>query len=508
MNLTRTDGWRDATGYERQSANLRWDTGFGATSVKTILGVTHIDQQTGANSPLTEPDYLNDPTKNNMPIAFRKVKAARLSTEIEHDAGASLYTVTPYLRFNAMDLNGTFNLAFDPRIERSEVASVGFLAKWRRDLAGPMRPRIIVGLDVDHSPGEREEDGLTLTTEGTGANTVYTAYAVGNRIYDYEVTFDSVSPYLHAELSPLPPLRVTAGLRYDRIRYDMSNRIAALATSQATRIYGQIPEATVDFERLSPKLGATWALSPSASLYASWNHGFRTPSESQLFRAGAGATPEEAQARAQLALDLKPIKATQVELGARGEAAGWTYDAVVYNLEKEDDLVSQRDLATNVTTSVNAGKTRHRGIEVGLGTAFAGAWRLDAALSYAKHTYVEWITANADFSGNEIEAAPRVLANTRLTWSPRDGSSVQFEWVRIGSYWLEASNSPVFGKYPGHDVFNLRASHRVAQHLSVFGRIMNVADKRYADSASVSSNTPVYSPALPRAYYAGLEASW
>jgi outer membrane receptor protein involved in Fe transport len=101
-----------------------------------------------------------------------------------------------------------------------------------------------------------------------------------------------------------------------------------------------------------------------------------------------------------------------------------------------------------------------------------------------------------------------VTANTRLTWMPRDGSSVQLEWVRIGSYWLEASNSPAFGKYPGHDVFNLRASHRVGQHVSLFGRVMNLADKRYADSASVSSNTPVYSPALPRAYYAGVEASW
>ena len=71
-----------------------------------------------------------------MPIAFRKVQAARLSTEIEHEAGPSLTPITPYLRFNAMDLNGTFNLAFDPRIERSEVASVGFLAKWRHDFAG------------------------------------------------------------------------------------------------------------------------------------------------------------------------------------------------------------------------------------------------------------------------------------------------------------------------------------------------------------------------------------
>jgi outer membrane receptor protein involved in Fe transport len=508
LNLTRTDGWREATGYERQSANLRWDAGSGNTRFKTILGVTRIDQQTGANSPLPEADYRNDPTKNNMPIAFRKVKAARLSTEIEREAGASLYTVTPYLRFNAMDLNGTFNLVFDPRIERSEVASAGVLAKWRRDFEGPMRPRLIVGLDVDHSPGRREEDGLTLTRTGSGANTVYTDYAVGNRIYDYEVTFDSVSPYLHMELSPLASLRVTAGLRYDRIRYDMRNRLSAATTTQGTRIYGQVPQATVDFERLSPKLGVTWALSPKASLYASWNHGFRTPSESQLFRAGAAPAPEEAQARAQLALDLEPIKASQVELGIRGEAGRFTYDAVVYNLVKRDDLVSQRDLATNVTTSVNAGKTRHRGIEVGIGTGWGGGWRLDAALSYAKHTYVDWITADADFSGNEIEAAPRVLANTRLTWAPDDASFVQLEWVRIGSYWLEASNSPAFGKYPGHDVFNLRMSRRLTPRVSAFGRIMNLADKRYADSASVSSNTPVFSPALPRAYYAGLEATW
>jgi iron complex outermembrane receptor protein len=48
----------------------------------------------------------------------------------------------------------------------------------------------------------------------------------------------------------------------------------------------------------------------------------------------------------------------------------------------------------------------------------------------------------------------------------------------------------------------------VKKGLTAFARIMNLADKRYADSASVQSNTPVYSPGLPRAYYAGLEAKW
>ena len=508
VNLTHSDGWRDGTAYERQSANLRWDSELSGLQARTILGLTHIDQQSGANSPLTYTDYVNNPTKNNMAIAFRKVKAARLSTQLERESGGSLWSVTPYLRWNAMALNGTFNLSADPRIEKSEVASVGVMAKWRHDFGGALRPRLIVGLDLDHSPGKRSEDSLVLTRTGSGADTVYTGYAVGARIYDYEVTFDSVSPYLHMEVSPAPALRVTAGLRHDAFRYRMHNRIGAVTTSAGPRFYGQAASAEVDYSHLSPKLGATWAVSPGASLYASYNHGFRTPSESQLFRAGSAGTATDTLARARLALELKPIKANQLELGMRGTLAGWSYDAVAYELVKRDDLVSQRDLATNVATSVNAGKTRHRGVELALGGSFASAWRLDAAWSYAKHTYERWVTANADSSGKEIESAPRTIANTRLTWTPDAASSMQLEWVRIGSYWLEASNSPTFGKYPGHDVFNLRANRRLGQHLSVFARIMNLADKRYADSASVSSNTAVYSPALSRAYYAGLEATW
>jgi outer membrane cobalamin receptor len=40
------------------------------------------------------------------------------------------------------------------------------------------------------------------------------------------------------------------------------------------------------------------------------------------------------------------------------------------------------------------------------------------------------------------------------------------------------------------------------------GSVYNVADKRYADSAQLSSNQPVLSPGLPRTFYAGLEAKW
>ena len=207
-------------------------------------------------------------------------------------------------------------------------------------------------------------------------------------------------------------------------------------------------------------------------------------------------------------LRLRPIKAEQIEAGLRGTVGRWSYDLVAYDLVKRDDLVSQRDLATNLSTNVNAGKTGHRGLEAGLGVSFARQLRLDTAVSYARHRYLNWVTATANFSGRDIETAPRVLANTRLTWTPNTRTMAQVEWIRIGSYWLEASNSPVFGKYPGHDLLNVRASVAFTRNWSAFGRVINVLDRRFADSASVSSNTPVFSPGLPRAFYGGVETRW
>lgn len=510
VNLTHTDGWRDKTAYDRQSANFRQDQALADGAVlKTILGYTRIEQQTGANTALTYNDYLNNPTKNNLSIAYRKVDALRLSTQYERDEGAALLTITPYLRSNAMDLNGSYNLSSDPRIEKTNVASLGLMTKWRQDFGGALKPRLIVGLDLERSPGTRTEDRLNLTKDPatSGANTFYTGYTLGQRIYDYDVTFKSASAYAQGELSPTPALRLTAGLRFDRLGYDMSNNIAMATTLVGAKFYGQSPSSSLDYTHWSPKLGATLALSPASSLYTSYNHGFRAPSESQLFRAGSD-TAANAANKVQLALALKPIKANQFELGWRGAADGWSYDLALYQLVKQDDLLSQKDLATNVSTSVNAGKTEHQGIELALGKSLHPQWRLDTALSYATHRYVDWVTASANYSGNEMESAPRVMANTRVSWTPRTGTLAQLEWVRLGDYWLEAGNSATYGKYPGHDVFNLRFSQSVAKGVSVLARLMNLTDRRYADSAAVSSSTPVFSPALPRALYVGLDATW
>lgn len=516
LNLTRTDGWRDRTGYDRQSATLRWDRALGADAVlKTVLTGSRIDQETAGSSALVRADYENAPTKNYTPISYRQVSALRLSSAWERETGDTLVSLTPYFRDNSMELLANWSLSYDPTVYTTANRSFGLLGKWRRDFA-PLRARLIAGVDLDVSPGSREENRLaTLTTTGSGVSKIYTAYSVGTRVYDYDVTFIGASPYVHGELSPTARLRLSAGLRYDDLRYRFDNHFTAAAVAASTsenggapvtRFYGQSGDTTVRFHHLSPKLGATFALDAQTSLFASYNHAFRAPSEGQLFRPSAQTTASRAQLAAASALGLKPVKADQYEIGVRGKTAGLEYEASLYRLEKRDDILSYRDPVTNATQSVNAGKTLHRGIELGLGAPVAPAWRLDAALSYAKHTYERWvIPGTADFSGKEMESAPRVIGNLRLSWSPAAGQRVQLEWVKLSSYWMDQANTR---RYDGHDLINLRANWAVSKTLSLYGSVQNLFDRRYAESASVSSGVDVFAPGLPRTLYAGIEAKW
>jgi outer membrane receptor protein involved in Fe transport len=510
-NLTHTDGWRNKTAYDRQSLTVRWDRAIDANTVlKTVFSSTDIDQETGANSPLVMADYLDDPTRNYKPIAFRRVKATRLSAAWERESGDSLISITPYYRDNSMDLLASFKLTAgatgDNTISYGSNQSYGLQLKWRRDY-DQRRAKLIVGVDMENSPGARKEDRINATVAGAGASRIYSAYTVGARVYDYKVTFHGISPYVHGEYSATDRLRLSAGLRHDHVGFKFENSLAA-GSVLATNQYGQSGSTSITYNHLSPKFGATFAVNGDTHLFASLNHSFRAPSEGDLFRpsTGAGVTAGQAALAARSALALKPVKGDQAEIGLRGRAAGVSYDLVAYELVKSDDILTYTDPATNVRSSSNNGSTRHRGIEAALGIPLGKNWRADIAMSKARHHYKDWVVpGGTTLSGKEMAAAPRSLANSRLSWAPDDSTSLQFEWVHMGSYWLDDANT---SKYNGHDLLNLRCGLGLGKQLRLTVSVNNLANKRYADSASISSGVPVASPGLPRNLQLGLEAKW
>jgi iron complex outermembrane recepter protein len=502
LNITSTDGWRDNTDYDRQSATLRWDkfTDDGA-SFKTVLAASDIDQQVAGTSRLSEDDYLNNPTANYYPISYREVQALRLSTAYEKEDNTTLLSLTPYVRHNSMDYMPNWSLGYDPSIQKTESNSLGLLAKYRMDFV-PYRTRLIVGADIDYTSGNRLEHSIDAFKDTGG---IYTSYTVEEVTYNYDVNYTAVSPYVHVETSPTDKWRVTAGLRYDYFEYDYNNQMddglltVFPASMSFPARYNHPSDTRVDFSHFSPKLGAAYEFNKQLNGFVSYRHAFRAPSESQLFRPGSNAE----------SLDLDAVKVDSVEIGLRGEAnENWKYEISIYNMDVKDDLVSYVDPVTSDRTTVNAGETSHQGIELSTNGRMTETLQLAVSYSYAEHFYEDWIqrvsSSNVDFSGNEIQSAPRVIANTRITYKPAilNGGRAEIEWVHLGDYWMDQDNT---GKYDGHDLYNLRFNHRMDKQLNLFARVINVTDERYATAASISRGNNEFAPGMPRTLYAGVD---
>ncbi len=519
LNLTRMDGWQEHAGYDRQSALLRWDRQHNdALRVKTVMSYSQIDQAHVGS--LNHAEYRDDERHNNIPFSTRQVEALRISSAFDYDLSAnSLLSFTPYFRDNSMDIIPSWSVSYDPSEYTTANRSFGFLSKYRIDFE-PLRTRLIVGLDYDYSPGSREEDSiaLTRTSNAHGATDYQLNRGVAPvRIYDYDVAFQSVSPYLHGELSPTDKLRLTAGLRYDQMQYDYDNRLnggQAGASKGVTGAfpgngwYGHVDDSKVHYQHLSPKLGATYAFTPELSAFVAYSNAFRAPSESQVFRGSRESSAARAQAAAEALLDLDPVLVDNYEIGLRGYNQRLDYQVSLYHMTKKDDILSYQDPLTNQRRAVNAGETLHRGIELGLGVQLAEAWRLDNSLSYAKHSYEQWSASGTqDYSGNEMEAAPRLIGSSRLNYAPSvlNGGRFELEWQHLGSYWRDAANT---SKYAGHNLLHLRSNYLFDEQTEIFASLNNLLDKRYAETSSLNNTGPTYNAGLPRNLTAGVQLRW
>lgn len=516
LNLTHTDGWINKTAFDRLSSTLRWDRAIGDDSfLKTTVTYSDIDQESSGSSNITKDDFFNNPRRNYSPITFRKVQALRITTAYEQEINGHLLTIAPYYRHDNMDIMPSWAMTYDQTVYDTFNDSYGLMLKYRQDFQ-PLRTRLIAGVDVDHSPGGREENSiLSALVPGTaGDSKVYDSYVMGTQIYDYDVTYQGISPYLHGEISPTDRLRITAGLRYDSIRYDYDNKMSTtpttVVTTIGTKIYGRAEDRSLNFDHLSPKFGATYAFTDTLSGFVAYNHAFRAPSEGQLFRPSASTTVAKALISAQSSLDIKPVKVDSYEVGVRDkDGKGIDYEMSLYYMTKDDDVVGYLDPVDGVRKSVNAGKTAHKGIEVGVGTKVMPDWRFDTALSYAKHTYEQWeVSTTTNYNGKEIEKAPRVIGTSTVRYAPDEGKMGQasLEWVTLGSYWLDPDNTK---KYSGHDLFNLRGSYPLRKDLELFGSISNLLDKRYAETGQLSfAGNELYAPGMPRMAFVGMQVKW
>ena len=507
-NFTKNSGFRDDADYERKNLNTRFNYQLSENmSAKNTLSFTKVDQS-GVSS-LEYDDYKKNVSKNKYQadVGARNIEALRVTSEINVTSQqGDLITLTPFYRHNESSMMPSWMVSYDANVRDTQFESFGLLSKWRRKFNNG--GQVISGLDIDHTPSRYEEFDVAesdITRDGD----VITGFTRSDDLnYKYSATQTSVSPYIHLENQITPSIRLSAGMRYDLFKVEYTDQLDAPVDSSHLRPESQ----TVNYAHLSPKGSIIYNISDRHDVYANYRHAFRAPSVSKLFRSGKNTNTT----------DLKPVNTDSIEFGLRGLIAQvMTYELAVYYMEKTNDIVSVVN-ADNDRVSLNAGKSIHQGIELGLSGEINRDFSFSTALSVSEQTYGKFeylyscfscdpkvVNQVLNFDGNYVGKAPACLGNMALRYEPVKvyGLMVELELEHVGEYYTDETNT---NQYAGHQVVNLRSNYQVNAQLQVYGRLQNLADERYSTYTSnqVGSDEIEYRPGAPLSLFAGLRFSF
>lgn len=507
LGVIDSEGWRQHTAVKRQNALVNWQTsGLGFDEINTLFSYTHIDMDTGGSG-LRYADFINNSQQAGNLIGFREVDSYRLSSALQKNLASGHLTITPYLRSNDLQYMATWTLntgrevfipwlgqtildSQDAHINHSGHDSIGTLLRYQQDSV-TLDGFWIVGVDLDKSEGYTQQTYIERTDHDSG--NYWLAYQTAGLLYDYEVDFTSVSPYLHIESQFTNRLRVNAGLRYDNVRYDYDNHLSTVTSGS---IHLRPADTKLSMDHLSPKVGLTYQWSDDINSYISYRDAFRIPSSGQLFRSGKTVDSTH----------LKPVVADSFDVGIRGNLTdNINFELALYHMEKDDDIVSLTE-ADGSRRNANVGKTQHQGLELGVDYAFAMNWQLGLSYTTSRHEFKQWQVSNSNnFSGNRIPLAPTHYSNLRLAYLPDflNGGRVELEGIDMGGYFVNEANTD---RYSGHSLLNIRTNYYLGDGFELYLNILNATDKLYAETTSKWG--PTYTPGKPRTAYLGFRVNF
>jgi iron complex outermembrane recepter protein len=492
-----TNNWQQYSGGKNDSFTLRGDYNLNDKSwLRASLVHTNLDSDTPGS--LFENDFRSNPGKSINTFTWRKDKTTRANVAWEGETTqGGLTTVTLFARNNDhgqlpnYTITGCSGAACKGTLNNNHVESLGVDVKHEQKLDA-LRARLVSGVYIDRSQNDYVSDNLKIVRDvPTGRYVSYSLNSVANpsgvRNYGAGIANDAL--FAQLEFSPSEAIRVVAGGRYDSIRYDFKNNLTPGAN------YGAANEVR-SFAKFSPKLGATYALSPTSSLYSNLSMGFTPPEVSQLY--GKTAIPE-----------LNSATYNNVEVGWRALlASGIRLDSALYQLSGKDTIVSYTSEIGD-SYNKNAGNTRSRGLELSLSQALREwDWRVGA--TWAEHTFVSYrvsdkVGAIEDYSGKDMPQAPHHTITAQVGWKFTPVSRLALGLVKQGSYWMNNANTV---RYAGHTLLNLTASHQLQDGWEVWGQVRNLTDKLYSDNASSSYKSGAYTPNTQNTYAAGAPRSF
>ncbi|SMF65870.1 Outer membrane receptor proteins, mostly Fe transport [Alteromonadaceae bacterium Bs31] len=466
--FNKENGYRYDAGLDEQKLLLQHQLSAEHMDIRSIFSGHNLNQETAAY--ILGEDALNDPQlrrENSAPDAYRDAQSLHLQSRISRPlSDVSKAQVTPFLRWHKMEF--LQHWLPSQSVENNGHWSVGLQSdftltsdKWN----------LLTGLDLEYTEGylKEEQSQPTLFSFTQGVH------------YDYDLAAHSLAGFIQGEYALGNKLTSSAGVRIDHTYYDYKNRTQDGVVGRFLRP----ADRNDSFTTLSPKISLHYENSESLMSYMSLARANRPPQTSDLYRLQRDQTVDSAKAEFMDAFELGSRFRLNEMLSAHLAA---------YAMKKENFFFRDAD-----GFNVNNGKTRHLGIELDVELKITESLSLLSALSYAEHSYQFDREVAREYEvikkGNEVDTAPRKLANTRLNWVVRDKLQFEAQWVMMGEYYMDAAN---LHSYPGHHVVNLRMAYAVKKNTDIQLAIRNLSDELYAERADFAFGNERFFPAEPR----------
>jgi iron complex outermembrane recepter protein len=304
----------------------------------------------------------------------------------------------------------------------------------------------------------------------------------------------SMAPFVFAQRDVHPRLAVRIGGRYDAVVFDSDDRLGVAAGDRSAR-------RTLD--AWSGSTGALLQLGAGVAAFGSVSTWFQTPTTTELIN--VPPRPGEECCQTGFNPDLEPQDGWGWEGGVRGRTGrlGWevtTYDLRVRNeiLPFQVEGVDGRDFYRN------AGRSVHRGVEVGADAGLGRGWGVGVAYAYSGHRFDE--PEDATLNGNRLPGIPPHRLDAWLIHRAGPVSAeVELEW---------ADRTPVNDANtafaPAHVLVDVRVARRMGgagTALEPFVAITNLLDTRYSASVVINAFGGRYhEPGPGRALLLGMRA--
>lgn len=489
----KADGFREHSAAEFRQLNSGVDYALSGSSIATLRLSWADDPKAQNPGALTPTEYAVNPdsaaASNILRGADKDAQQHQLALGIRHvDAAGNEYegTVFGLLRYlknplaappptNVTPTSGTY-----VDIDRAAGGARGSMSRSLGSAAAS--PRLTAGVDLQRLRDDRRN---FRSDQGVPTSEV---------LLDQREKVTELGPFAQLQWSPRDELLLSAGARYDWVRFDLGDRFLADGDDSGSRTMAAA----------SGNVGLSWSVSDKFVPYLNVSTSFETPTTTELVNKPDGSGG--------LNPDLGPQRAVNYEIGARGQPSPRIDYSIALFLGRITDAIVQQSEIGGRAFFRNAGKTHNDGAEVGLSVTPFDGLTLNGAYTYAHYRFTDYQLADGTvLNGNRLPGVPEDFWRLGVRAALPYDLYVDADHTLSSSIVADDANS-IWVNAWGAGVTNLRVgwNGRAGQmEIGPFLGINNLWDRRYVGSVTLNGAFGrVLEPAPRRVIYLGTEIGY